>query len=267
MNVRVLFFIIFFFVVLVAAPLCLGAQPKPDTAVIGGIYTGEDTAKVSQKSRVKHDYVVKRSFKQKVGNRSVMVQEVEPPAEDPSARKNLSQDTQPDRRSTPARSKKPETNVPPKLIVLNATVYGKGKNARSKITLWNGNQKCVALSRADFRLMSGFTQFKANGRPYFLIENIVDADTSKNKNAVGTFPKNRRIPMRGFVVTDIEEGDTQSRQMLRDLHKLYRVEQHKLRLAYEKRKQNGVRKKTPEPDKPVTIRFWKRDLSKERGAK
>lgn len=270
MNVRVLFFIIFFFAVLVAVPLCLGAKSKPDTAVIGGIYTGEDTAKVPQKPRVKRDYVVKRSFKQKVGNRSVTVQEVEPPAEDPPTKKNLLQDTQPSRRSTPAYSKRLETNIPPKLIVVNATVYGKGKNARSKITLWHDNKKCVALSRVDFRLMSGFTQFRANGRPYFLIENIVDADTSKNKNAAGAFPKNRRMLARGFIVTDIEEGDTQSRRILRDLHKLYRVEQHKLRAAYQKRKQNGAQLKSSEPDKPVTIRFWKRDMSKEkkeRGAK
>jgi len=64
-------------------------------------------------------------------------------------------------------------------------------------------------------------------------------------------------------VTEIEDGDTQLREILQCLHKLYRVEEQNLRLAYEKRKQNGVRQKPPEPDKPVTIRFWKREMSKE----
>lgn len=86
----------------------------------------------------------------------------------------------------------------------------------------------------------------------------------KTKKVAGVAPKNRRISRRGFVVTEIEQDDAESRQMLRDLHKLYRVEQSKLRVAYEKRKQNGVRQKAPDPDKPVTIRFWKRDMSKEK---
>lgn len=233
---------------------------QKDTAVIGGIYTGEDAVATLQKPRMKRDYVVKQSFRQKVGSRSVTIQEVEPPAEEPKPEQNLSPDTQTERQVAPA---KPEEYVSPKFIVVTATVYGKGKNTRSKITLWHDNKKCVAISRADFRIMSGFTQFKANGRPYFVLEHIVDADAPEQKNTANQLKTNRRIPSKGFVVTEIEKGDTQLRQILRDLHKLYRVEQQNLRSAYEKRKQNGVRQKPSEPDKPVTIRFWKRDLSKE----
>lgn len=231
-----------------------------DTAVIGGIYTGEDAAAAPQKPRVKREYVVKQTFTQKVGNRNVTIQEVEPPAEESKPEQNLPQDVQTEREVVPV---KPEEQVSPKFIVVTATVYGKGANTRSKITLWHDNKKCVAISRADFRIMSGFTQFKANGKPYFMLENIVDANAPGQKETANQLKINRRIPSRGFVVTEIEDGDIQLREILRDLHKLYRVEQQNLRNAYEKRKRNGIRQKPPEPDKPVTIRFWKRDLSKE----
>lgn len=233
---------------------------KEGTAVIGGIYTGKDTVIAPQKPRVKRDYVVKQTFRQKVGNRSVTIQEVEPPAEEPKPEQNLSQDTQTERQVVPV---KPEEYISPKFIVVTATVYGEGAKTRSKITLWHDNKKCVAISRADFRIMSGFTQFKANGRPYFILEHIVDANAPEQKSTANKFTTNRRIPSGGFAVTEIEDGDTQLREILQDLHKLYRVEEQNLRLAYEKRKQNGVRQKPPEPDKPVTIRFWKREMSKE----
>jgi len=146
---------------------------KEDTAVIGGIYTGEDAVATPQKPRVKRDYVVKQTFRQKVGNRSVTIQEVEPPVEEPKPEKNLPEDRETDKQVI---SVKPEAYASPQFIVVTGTVYGKGKDTRSKITLWHDNKKCVALTRADFRIMSGFTQFKANGRPYFILENIVDAD-------------------------------------------------------------------------------------------
>jgi len=240
---------------------------KENTFVIGGIYTGEDAVVIPQKPRVKRDYVVKQTFRQKVGNRSVTIQEVEPPVEEPKPEKCLLEN-----RPTLKHviSIKPEAYVSPKFIVVTATVYGKGKDTRSKITLWHNNKKCIAHSRADFRIMSGFTQFKANGRPYFMLENIIDADASGKKSTANQIISNRKIPSRGFLVTYIDDGDIQLREMMRDLHELYRVEQQNLRSAYKKRKQNGIRQKPLEPDKPVTIRFWKRDLlkeNKERGAK
>ena len=260
MNVYVKILIVSFFLLLAIIPLCFASEPAVDTAIIGGIHTGEEVAKTPRKPRVKRDYAVKQTFRQKVGNRSVTIQEVEPPAEEPKPERDLLEDRQTDRQVVPS---EPEEYISPKFIVVTATVYGKGKDTRSKITLWHDNKKCVAISRADFRLMSGFTQFKANGRPYFILEHIVDADAPGQKSTANSLPRHRRIPSGGFVVTEIEKGDTQLRQILRDLHKLYRVEQQNLRSAYEKRKQNGIRQKPPEPDKPVTIRFWKRDLSKE----
>lgn len=150
-----------------------------DTAVLSKIDTGEDIAKLEQ-PRVKRQFVVKKTFRQKVGNRSVTVQEVEPPAEEFKPESNQSLRNQVIEQIP---SDSLEVDAQPKLIVLSATVYGTGKDTRSRITLWNGNQKCVAISRADFRIMSGFTHFKVDGRPYLLIENIIDADVLKDKKS------------------------------------------------------------------------------------
>ena len=238
-----------------------------ETTIVGVVYTGEKPETKPQKSRAKRDYVVKQTFRQKVGKRSVTIQEVAPPLEKDKLGQKESWDVSMEGEKEPSQ---PGEYTAPKLIVVTATVYGKGKNTRSQITLWHDNRECVAVSRADFRIMSGFTQFKASGRPYFMLENIIDADSTGQKGKVGQLTTDRRVPSTGFVVTKIEDGDKESRQILRDLHKLYQVEQGNLRSAYEQRKRNGVRQKVPEPDKPVTIRFWKRDLSKEnaeRGAK
>ena len=245
---------IFLSVAVLGIALPCFSQSQGETKVIGGIHTGESVAGESRETNVKRVYVVKRAFTQKVGKRNVTIQEVEPPSpEEAMVEKTASPSTQ-------AEPTNIEAHISPKLIVISATVSGTGEDVCSKITLWHEGKKCVAFSRVDFHLMSGFTQFKVNGRPYFLIENITE----------GELAGKHRIPPSGFVVTDIEEGDTRSRQILADLHELYRVEQKKLREAYEKRKQNAARQKVPEPDKPVTIRFWKRDMSKEqqeRGAK
>jgi len=232
-----------------------------DTAVIGGISTGQSVHTEPQQPSAKRDFVVKQTFKQRMGNRSVTIQEVEPPVVESEPERAQPQITQTESPINPADI---EEHVSPEFIVVTATVYGSGTNTHSQITLSHKNKKCVAISRADFRIMTGFTQFKANSRPYFIISHIVDADAPGQKSSANPLLTNRRIPATGFVVTEIDKGNPQLRQILRDLHDLYETEEQNLRNAYETRKQNTLVSKPPEPDKPVTIRFWKRDMEKEK---
>ncbi|HCC20432.1 MAG TPA: hypothetical protein DEP88_04185 [Verrucomicrobiales bacterium] len=69
-----------------------------------------------------------------------------------------------------------------------------------------------------------------------------------------------------FVVTQIADGDIHSRQILSDLCRLYNKEKIKLKQAHAARIRNAALRKNGEQpaSKDVTIRFWKRDLSKER---
>ena len=235
--------------------------------MIGRIITGEVVETKPDEPKVKRDFVVKQTFTQKMGKRSVTIQEVEPPVIEAEPELTEQQDIQLDQFIVPI---DPEKHISPEFIIVTATVYGSGKDTRSEITLIHRNKKCVALSRADFRIMSGFNQFKANGRPYQIISHIVGADASGQQSSANQLSTKRRIPATGFLVTEIDKGNQKLRQIMSDLHKLYQIEQRNLRSAYESRQQNNGRAKSSEPDKPMTIRFWKRDMKKEkieRGAK
>ena len=205
--------------------------------------------------------MVKQSFQQQVGDRSVTIQEIEPPAKIVKPEERISQGTLTSESIQVVAS--PKASEPTKLIMFSAVVSGQGRNTRSHITLWNGQQQCEAVSSCDFRLMNGFSGFRANNRNYAMLPQIVDADALGQKNTANPLPQQNGIPANGFVITKIEDGDEQSRQIMSDLHKLYRAEYANLREAYQKRKQNLLKRNPPEPEKPVTIRFWKRDMTKE----
>lgn len=271
MNVRVLLVIVSFFVVLVVAPLCFGAKPAPDTAITGQLATGEPSGKAvadpAQLPQARPGYVVKQTARRKTGDCDVTIQEIEPPKEtatSPNATSPVSKNRARPTKTIPAK----EAPATPKLIVVTATVYGKGKNTRSKVTLQCDGKQCTAWSRADFRLMTGFTQFKANGRSYFIISSVTEGKGKPEIEGKGRFQRKGRA--KDFAVTRLAKDDKHSRRILRDLHKLYHVEQDKLQHAYQLRKQNAaLRKANPSsspPPKPVTIRFWKRDMEKERKA-
>ena len=229
---------------------------EKNTAIIGGIRTDEQPTSSSVKAHGPKNYVVKQSMQQRVGNRTIHLQEVEPPAQ--IVRNQQSAQTAV---STPEVS-----GIPSQLIIVSAIVSGRGDEAISHITLWNGQKVCKAVSRSDFRLMQGFSAFKANKRSYVWAPQIIDADIPGQESSLNTLSRVHRLPARGYRITEIHEEDKVSRQIIADLHELYRVEEDKLREAYFKRKQNAptaINRKSSEPEKPVTIRFWKRDMAKE----
>lgn len=275
MNVRVLLVIVSFFVVLIVAPLCFGAQSALDTAIISQLSTGESSGKAvadpAQSPQVRPGYVVKQTTRRKTSGCDVTIQEIEPPKET-VASSNITNSVSKSRKRPPQITPAKEAPATPKLIVVTATVYGEGKNARSKVTLQCDGKQCIAWSRADFRLMTGFTQFKANGRSYFIISSVTEGKGKPKAEAEIRFQRKARI--KGFTIICLEKDDKHSRRIFRDLHKLYHVEKDRLQHAHELRKHNAALRKgnslSPPPPKPVTIRFWKRDVEKEkveRGAK
>lgn len=251
--------------------LCFGAKPAPDTAITGQLATGEPSGKAvadpAQLPQTRPGYVVKQVARRKTGGRDVTIQEIEPPKEEGTS-PNASSPVGKNRAKSPQTTSAKKAPATPKLIVVTATVYGKGKNARSKVTLQCDGKQCTAWSRADFRLMTGFTQFKANGRPYFIISSVTEGKGKPEIEGKGRFQRKGRA--KDFAVTHLAKDDKHSRRILRDLHKLYHVEKDKLQHAHQLRKQNAaLRKASPSsspPPKPVTIRFWKRDMEKERKA-
>ena len=240
------------------------ADESSDTAVIGGISTGERAETESVVTVSEREFLVKREFKQRMGGRTVTIQEVEPPVIGTELGSTQPKVTQTEELFIPAEI---EDHIEPEFIVVTAIVYGSGNKTRSVVTLSHMNKKCVAISRADFRIMSGFFQFKANGRSYNIISHIVDGDAVGKSGSGNKLKTNQKIPPNGFVVTEIDKGNPQLREIMRDLHDLYRAERKDLRTAYESRKQNSAKAKPSEPEKPMTIRFWKRDMKKEGGAK
>lgn len=258
---------------LLSSALSCFSQNETETRIIGKIHTGENAEKTPQKSHVKRDYVIKSTSRQKIGDRNVTVHEVEPPVmkkeEAPSIQRSTR--TKPVTGNTESRQAE-ET----KLISLFATVYGKGDKKITRLTLLNQGKVCEAWVNFDGNELGGFSGFKANGREYVLLFGSSDA-LSKKGDIAGVqvaakngCPLNHRVfklRRANFVVTKIEDGDIQSREILGDVCKLYRKERQRLKLAYEARKRNFASgKNASEKIKPkdVTIRFWKRDLEKEK---
>lgn len=238
-----------------------------DTAIIGRVFTGEPT-KEAAKSPVleKRNFKIRATHRQKIGNRSITLHEVEePPAEEQAP---VAANEEAPKLDKKRGNKKTTAPVPTKLIMVTATVYGEGDNCHSKITIQDGIEKITCWSKINASYLAGCNHWKANNRPYFMLTSIEQAKNTADAAKDGCPMKRLRRAGNRFVVTESNrENRNISRQVISDLHKLYRMEKKRLRDAYHKRKQNaalraGLPKAESDPPKPETIYFWKRDLSK-----
>ena len=277
MNVRAKTLTVLSFALATILPV-FAAGPVPETAIIGGIHIGESTPVAPARPRKQPAFKVKNSTTHRHSDgRRVTVQEVEQPESDKVVRKEKTR--------TPAAS----TEIPPaqkpvlrdtpaarplmRHIGVSATIYGRGEQKRTRLTINSVHGTWHGWSNIDFRHLSGIWGYRANGREYFLTlgHGIARADNGKPRTLDEAYrdgcPRTRRLAgnKAAFILTGKTENHTpQAHEYLRDLHTLYRKERPALTAAFHKREQNNKHRANnppPPPKDSVTISFWKRDLS------
>jgi len=272
---------------LLAGILTCFSQDEAETRIIGGLNTGETNPEEVKKPPIKRDYAVKQTFKQKVGGRNITIEEIEAPEIPPVISKKtdvlevVPQDN-PSLKNTPAVK-------PMRVIAVSSTIYGKGVNKLTRITLHYQGNDYHAWSNIDFRHMQGFTAYKANGREYFIllgaglerdkqgkVMSLKDAYAAGCPRRLTSSGKDARFIYTAHSNAQSDSKPIQAREIFEDMHTLYRKEKaklaaaHKSRLALASVNAALAEDKRNAPPKDVTIRFWKRDMAKEqkeRGAK
>ena len=184
---------------------------------------------------------------------------------------------------TPSEQAVPENQYqhyePMRMIFLSASVYGRGQHKLTKLTLFHAGKECEAWSNIDFHHLNGFPAFRVENREYMQLLAVYNSRAKDglvkplSEAAVDGYPRaNRSLnpSSAAFIITEIEPVDQHSRQILADIHQLYRKQKLRLQSAHELRKQNAklnnakrINEK-PSPPKPITIHFWERDVVKER---
>lgn len=259
---------------LVAVPLCPAQSPETDTAIIGGIHTGEPSAASPRPRKERVHKVCNTTRRVHPNGCRVTLQEVEQPADDPvfvrkSAREPapepLPPAEEPVLRNTPAAVAEMRT------IAVSATIYGRGNEKRTRLTIRSEDGTWRGWSTIDFRHMAGITAFRANGRDYFFLlgHGAAYADngrlsTLEDARRAGCPPRIRRSVATFTLDPGRENRIPLAREYFHDLHTLYRREKTNLTAAFRKREENNrqhaSRRKAPSrPPAPVTIRYWKRD--------
>lgn len=271
MNVRMTHRLVTFLLVLLVAPICLGAEPDSDTAIIVGPHVGEPTAEAPIQPRKQRDWKVRNTSVRQVGGRSVTIQEVEPPILEKATRAT----TPAPRQAAPTDTPNTVAQLPMRVIGITATIYGRGNEKRTRLTINTQRKTFYAWSNIDFRHMDGLVAFRANGREYFLImgHDLARDDRGRLKTlrdaTLDGCPRKNTLASTSATFALVAEQNSRSplaREILHDIHTLYRQEKQHLTDAFNHRQRTAAHPKPaapPSPPKPVTIRFWKRDLSKQ----
>ncbi len=130
---------------LFAAPATQAGQ-APATAVTGRLSDGSAPVQKARPPAPQRVYKVRSSHTRAVGNRMVTIQEVEPPAARNAARKQ------------PARTA--ETSAPAyppaEFIIVTSTVYGRGDNALTKLSVWHRGEYATCWSNINGHYLTGF---------------------------------------------------------------------------------------------------------------
>lgn len=250
------------------------AKTGSDTAIIAGPRAGEPAATRTAAARVQRDWNVRRTSVRHVNGRSVTIQEVEAPPFVAPARKTVPTPLAPAEAS--ARRDAPVARPAMRVIGVSAVIYGRGEQKRTRLTVSTLNRDFHAWSNIDFRHMDGLVLFRANGREYFIFTTHLEARDARGRiKTIGDAvadgcPRGRSLASGNAAFTAADDRESRSPlagDILHDLHTLYRKEgEHLAKAFHYRRQQEALRKPTtpPPPPGPVTIRFWKRDMQKER---
>lgn len=140
---------------------CLSDESK-DTAILGRVITGETQKEKPKPAAKKRDFKIRSTHRQRVGNRSVTLHEVEePPAEKKAP---VATNQQAIGLNQKPGNRKVKELAPTKLIMVTATVYGEGDNCQSKITIQDGIEKITCWSKINASYLAGCDYWKANIR-------------------------------------------------------------------------------------------------------
>ena len=208
---------------------------------------------------------VRSTIRQHVSGRSVTIHEVDPQPRVVKPTQKITEE--PPLIENSAESAEEETQQT-QFIFVNALVYDEGL---TRLTVWCNGQQAVCWTKINTRYLQCFDQFKTENRPYYMIASVLAAENPANARKDG-YPEaafKRRSSRKPYVITESNRNDQTVTLIIQDIHKLYQVEETRLKTAYAKRLQNtSLRAATPlappPPPKPVTIRFWKRDVEQER---
>lgn len=153
---------------------------------------------------------------------------------------------------------------PTRLIFVSASVYEAGL---TKLAVWCDGREAVCWTRINTRYFECFDQFVTEGRPYYMMATVLAAEHPGNAGKDGC--PVAALRSKTYVVTASDARDKTAVHIIRDIHKLYRAEESRLRGAYGELLGNTALRVAaplapPPPPKPVTIHFWKRDVVQDR---
>ena len=165
----------------------------------------------------------------------------------------------------------------PQSVFVSATVY----DHQRTLLRWHPNGRpeaeMTAWSNIDFNHLCGISEYMYNGRRFSLMMGIGDESTAPlgigNENTAemaGAAQENGSeyhppvfptLPTTGpdFVVTEGDTGDAQAMEIITGLHKLYKVEGARLKVAYEAREQARIEREAylrKHPPQPKDVTTW-----------
>lgn len=156
----------------------------------------------------------------------------------------------------------PETQM----LLVSASVYDKSITQFQIQGLGSQNKSISGWSNINFLHFSGFSEFQVKGadgtlRRYSLMMSVSDVKDPNVK-----IPRLASLATNGptFVVEDGDTKDPSNKQIVEDLHNLYRVEGKRLAEANEARTKAYEERKAyllanPPKPKDVTVRFWNQE--------
>ncbi len=160
-----------------------------------------------------------------------------------------------------------------KLLLVSASVYNNSVTQFRIQANEPGAKEITGWSNIDFKHFSGFATYQVKGtdgvlRSYGLVMSVGDID---GQDTSVNIPRLPHLATNGpaFVLTEGEINDPKTKQLVEDIHNLYKVEGKRLEEANRKRTKAYEDRKAyllanPPKPKDVTIRFWNRDGSNPR---
>jgi len=252
----------------------INAAPNDvDVAIIGSVATGEDPIPAVQKRQPAFD--IKNTEHRIIKGRSITIHEVTPPPT-PAVKGSPAPVRQSPQYSEEQTRKLVEKMISMRVVFLSATVYGEGLSQLTKLRIWCDDQECEVITTINFVHFTGFGGFRVEDRSYMQVVGAGIAIDSKGRvmqPAPEDLKKANRLARSGtrnrYTIVKIGADDTTSLQTLDDMVTLYEQKKEHLAAAYETRKANekirAARRAAagPQPPKPITIHFWKRDVEQE----
>lgn len=136
-------------------------------------------------------------------------------------------------------------------IILASTTYN---GQLSRLWWWQNGELCVAWSSIDFKYLSGFTEFRVEGKRYSLL--LMHSNTE-----IENLPDHPPLPAEGYTLD--QDNPENVEDMPSILHKLYAVEEARLKIAYGERVQYFAARKAAQEaelaeraESEVVIHFW-----------